>query len=150
MGVPEEPNGAELDALRNQLLTDLAGQAESDPLAALLVAQLSTPSPDRPLQSSGVDLQPLLLQVAEELRDCRGILDQLATALGACETCWGEEQECWMCRGRGGPGWRQPAEDEFRRWILPAVMMMTRRTRAPAHDHADPIPSRAQRTSEKD
>lgn len=39
---------------------------------------------------------------------CRDRLGQLAAALGACGLCWGDDQSCLSCRGRGRPGMVRP------------------------------------------
>jgi hypothetical protein len=44
----------------------------------------------------------------------------LARALGACE-CWGEQPECKMCYGQGGPGWALPHKPLFDRLVRPAL-----------------------------
>lgn len=55
------------------------------------------------------------------LADCQARLDGLALALGACPNCWGEDPECRLCRGRGGPGFLRPEAAAFRRLVLPAL-----------------------------
>ncbi|WP_425148541.1 hypothetical protein [Deinococcus sp.] len=56
-----------------------------------------------------------------ELRWSRALLDELALALGACPTCWGEESHCRLCRGRGHPGFLTPDPETFARLVAPAL-----------------------------
>jgi hypothetical protein len=53
-------------------------------------------------------------------------LDNLAKALGACDACWGEDNRCPSCRGKGKSGFFQPEQELFDRLILPAVKEATR------------------------
>jgi len=41
-------------------------------------------------------------------REATGRLADLAAALGACGICWGEDDGCPSCRGRGHPGAMRP------------------------------------------
>jgi hypothetical protein len=67
----------------------------------------------------------MLRRENEELREenqlLRERLDLLATALGACPECWGEEQACASCQGRGIPGSFKPDRDGFVAYVLPAI-----------------------------
>lgn len=47
--------------------------------------------------------------------------DILASALGACPVCWGEDGDCEMCRGKGVPGAYAPDKDAFVTYVLPVV-----------------------------
>ncbi len=66
-----------------------------------------------------------LIQENRELREenhvVRERLELLATSLGACPDCWGEDQACPICQGRGTPGSFMPARDAFVGYVLPAV-----------------------------
>jgi hypothetical protein len=44
----------------------------------------------------------------------------LASALGACD-CWGEQADCPICDGEGGPGWLPPDGQLFARYVRPVV-----------------------------
>jgi hypothetical protein len=56
-----------------------------------------------------------------ELNAVRERLDLLASALGACSVCWGEDGQCRICRGRGRPGFAIPDETLFEEFVLPAI-----------------------------
>lgn len=60
------------------------------------------------------------------LATCQARLDDLALALGACPNCWGEDPECRLCRGRGGPGFLRPEAAAFRRLVVPALEAASR------------------------
>ncbi|NUO07654.1 MAG: hypothetical protein HUU08_03085 [Candidatus Brocadia sp.] len=47
--------------------------------------------------------------------------DALASALGACPYCWGEDAVCEMCHGKGVPGAYVPNTNAFVEYVLPAV-----------------------------
>jgi hypothetical protein len=44
----------------------------------------------------------------------------LADALGACPRCWGDDELCPVCRGRGVAGGRIPDGELFDRYVEPA------------------------------
>jgi hypothetical protein len=45
----------------------------------------------------------------------------LASAIGACPECWGEDGGCELCNGKGVPGAYVPDTDAFVEYVLPAV-----------------------------
>jgi len=47
--------------------------------------------------------------------------DILASALGACLDCWGEDADCEMCYGKGVPGAYVPDRDAFVEFVLPSL-----------------------------
>lgn len=64
----------------------------------------------------------------EEIERLKGInrilfeqCEFMASAVGACPRCWGEDQECRECRGRGTPGAFLPHRASFAELVLPAV-----------------------------
>jgi hypothetical protein len=72
-----------------------------------------------------------LRQMAEdmyvELEELRERNDILATALGACYLCWGEDPACEICRGRGRPGASMPNGELFTKLVIPAARRLRRR-----------------------
>jgi hypothetical protein len=56
-----------------------------------------------------------------ELERLQQINDDLATALGACPLCWGEEPACPDCEGQGEPGSQRPDRALFFRLVAPAL-----------------------------
>lgn len=61
-----------------------------------------------------------------ELTESQERMSDIAAALGACGLCWGEDDTCPGCRGRGKPGHFAAAEPAPRIAEIPAV--------APAQD----------------
>jgi hypothetical protein len=57
----------------------------------------------------------------EDFDDALDELDDLAKALGACPICWGEDNRCEKCRGKGQSGFFKPDDRLFRILILPAL-----------------------------
>src|SRR5204863_5798 len=53
----------------------------------------------------------------EEHQNVTARLADLAAALGACGLCWGEDEFCPSCRGRGRPGMVRP-DPELRARLL--------------------------------
>lgn len=60
-------------------------------------------------------------QTFAELELCRGRIEGLAAALGACPHCFGSDPLCNTCGGAGTPGSRLPQPSEFERYVRPAV-----------------------------
>jgi hypothetical protein len=93
-----------------------------------LIAPESAPGEvgEPPLNSSPAVLE--LRQQAEsmfaELSQLRERNDVLAWALGACGLCWGEDEQCRACRGRGRPGFAIPDRQKFAQYVLPAARML--------------------------
>lgn len=66
-------------------------------------------------------LRKLLRAASRELKALDNRQRQLAAALGACAECWGQDFECDVCGGAGGPGWTDPDENLFDRYVAPAL-----------------------------
>lgn len=47
--------------------------------------------------------------------------NSLSSALGSCNLCWGENQDCPACSGNGYPGWRTVNKRLFNIYILPSL-----------------------------
>src|SRR5689334_17612194 len=45
--------------------------------------------------------------------------DSLSKALGSCPNCWGEDNDCSKCAGKGIVGWRNSNKRLFNRYIRP-------------------------------
>ena len=72
--------------------------------------------------------------LAGELERLQARVDALAAALGSCSECWGEDESCRWCRGRGSPGFMPPEPQEFARLVVPAVRMHARLVRLNRED----------------
>lgn len=66
-------------------------------------------------------LQRMARSMYAELEELRERNDTLASALGACYLCWGEDFECEVCHGRGQPGSLLPDRTLFSELVAPAV-----------------------------
>lgn len=49
-------------------------------------------------------LRKVARHLSKELETAHGLLADLAAAFGACGLCWGDDNTCRSCRGRGKPG----------------------------------------------
>lgn len=59
-------------------------------------------------------------RLQEDLEEAFDELDDLAKALGACD-CWGRDNRCPSCKGKGEPGYFKPEKELFNELILPAL-----------------------------
>ena len=62
----------------------------------------------------------MLEQALAELELARERLRSLANALGACRRCFGDDELCPVCRGRGHAGARPSDETLFAQYVAPA------------------------------
>lgn len=60
-------------------------------------------------------------QLAENLTHFQNFQDDMAHALGACPLCWGADNNCKVCRGRGVSGSMDSDPILFEELILPAI-----------------------------
>ena len=137
-----------MDEVTRLLLTQLADGGDGtsmaevvlqslgdDPLAAPLAAALrrnEAPEEDADVAArdeADPELAGLLERLYAELEVLRRRNELVARALGACRRCFGEDELCPVCRGRGRPGGRAPDEALFAELVAPAV---ERRTGRPA------------------
>ena len=66
-------------------------------------------------------LSATVRHLKQERNDLLDELDDLAKALGACDECWGEDNRCPTCRGKGKSGFFQPDKALFNKLIMPAL-----------------------------
>jgi hypothetical protein len=71
-----------------------------------------------------------------EIRMLRERCDLLASTLGACCLCWGQDPDCRACRGRGKPGYAIPDETLFGKFVLPAMRVLRAQKVKPNHPAA--------------
>lgn len=125
------------DAARQLVESQLAQQAAENPTMALLLQLMSTrramdstePAPD-----DRADTSDHAHALRAELARAHDLLDDLAAALGACAACWGADESCRACRGRGSPGWRIPDHALFDEIVAPAVKRRSRTHHAQGRD----------------
>lgn len=70
-----------------------------------------------------------LADLRQELADLREANDTVAAALGACRFCWGGDDDCRACHGRGRAGHLAPDPRLFAELVVPAVTRMRARER---------------------
>lgn len=74
---------------------------------------------DNPL--AGAVALSLLETARQETCDPAATLRFVATLVGACPICLGEDTVCRECGGSGGPGSRDPDAAALAAWIAPAL-----------------------------
>lgn len=80
-------------------------------------------------------------QIHQELEVLESRNDALAAALGACYLCWGEDEGCPVCRGRGRAGAFLPDRTLFVELVYPAVQRCRQhqtQVNAPSHKRVTP------------
>jgi hypothetical protein len=90
-------------------------------------------------------LQRVARSMYVELERLRERNDALAAALGACYLCWGEDEICEVCGGRGAPGSLPPDYQMFSVLVVPAVRRMQRRRAGAQTSPAVPKPGATDR-----
>ena len=105
VGAESEPPAAGNAAARPATGLDVAGTADERSAEAAALRALR-----RKIETLYVELEEL-----------RARNDALAAALGACYLCWGDDPECPVCGGSGGPGAASPDRRLFTELIAPAV-----------------------------
>jgi hypothetical protein len=70
------------------------------------------------------ELKNQIQNLQAEVKTLRDRCDRLASTVGACCLCWGQDPECRACRGRGKPGYAIPDESLFGEFVLPAMRVL--------------------------
>jgi hypothetical protein len=83
---------------------ELATALEADPIAAVFALSMMR--------------QP---QLQKQENDAAGRLVSVATIVGACPLCLGEDPLCTECLGEGRPGYRVPDREALLAWIAPPL-----------------------------
>src|SRR6476469_8860183 len=127
-------------------MADVVAQlAGDDPQAQEVVAALrqreslaaAAPGEDEPddFDDDVIDVGPtpedretadLLTRLYDEVEVLRARSDRLADALGACRRCFGDDELCPVCHGRGRPGGRAPDPMLFAELVAPATARVSR------------------------
>lgn len=94
---------------------------------------------DRDAAECPDELREQIQSLQVEMKAVRERCDLLASALGACCLCWGQDPVCRACRGRGKPGFAIPDEAPFEEFVVPAIRVL----RAQKAKHGGP-PASAQ------
>ncbi|MEN2786467.1 hypothetical protein ACFOKI_05630 [Sphingomonas qilianensis] len=133
--VIDPPEGAAPDPalLASQMMADLqASNPQLAMIAQMMQARAIVPSPvSEDLGEHVVELADRLAEAHRRIdamkksarrlyqshHEAQARLADLAAALGACGLCWGEDDRCPSCRGRGRPGMVRP-DPELRATLL--------------------------------
>jgi hypothetical protein len=109
------------------LSEQLSQQAGTDPIMAMLLQQMaSTPSAgieeeQAELRSRAERMTRKIERMRAELAAANAMAVYVARVLGACQRCWGLDQFCRGCLGRGRPGSAQPDVPALIDWVSPAL-----------------------------
>ncbi len=121
----------ENNLLYNKLIERVVSERPDLAPFAELFQQINTSNTKEP-KSKNIEAELKFRKLAsaaqilnEDFNDVLDELDDLAKALGACSTCWGEDNRCEKCRGKGQSGFFKPDEKLFRKLILPALKRIT-------------------------
>jgi hypothetical protein len=99
---------------------------EGDPrlrlLAPLIQARAAAPPPTpAPRAPTVEEMEHRLARLREAYLELREQYLRVATALGACARCWGEDPLCRDCGGAGTSGFFAPDHELFLCYVVPAV-----------------------------
>lgn len=125
-----------------QLQRDLAAAEEAERLEAQAELRLAERHEREESLRRRVD------ELTDQLDAAYGLLDDLAAALGACPACFGGDDACRWCRGRGAPGFTAPEPSLFNRLVRPAVVLFARLHRRVAPTVTTGPPSQRERTQQ--
>jgi hypothetical protein len=103
-----------------KLQRDLAAAEQAEALEAEEASRLA----ERQERAEGV--RHRVAELTAQLDAACSMLDDLAAALGACPDCFGTDDACRWCRGRGAPGFTNSDPDLFDRLVRPAVVRHAR------------------------
>ena len=105
--------------------------AQADPNIALISRFLELRGRRAAAQQEDADLDYVAIrnevheaQTEELYRELQGLRernDKLAAATGACYLCWGSDDECVNCTGKGRSGWAPPDQVLFDEIVKPAA-----------------------------
>ncbi|KGN39944.1 hypothetical protein [Knoellia aerolata] len=130
----------DVSALLQRVLPDPAGFAER--LLDQFVSRWGVTSAGRSGGSAAMDPEedagapPVVLAPRFVPHSLDALTDSnvlLASALGACD-CWGLQDDCVVCKGKGEPGWVQPDVELFQVFVGPAVARLADAGLADGHD----------------
>jgi len=86
------------------------------------------------------ELKEQIQNLQTEIKTLRDRCDLLASTVGACCLCWGQDPDCRACRGRGKPGYAIPDEVLFGEYVLPALRVLRAQKVKPNRPAAAPPP----------
>ena len=107
-------------------------QNGADPLTAMLLSRMLATPREAPVEKEEVvddelrdrevtQLRRALARARSELASADVMARYIAETFGTCDKCWGLNQLCSQCEGKGGPGYRSPDAETLRAWVEPAL-----------------------------
>ncbi len=146
--VPAKISLTEKDVTMNEMMTQLLAQqmgtAENggvdpeallnltqngDPMMAMMTTYLQQQKQNQKVESQVMeDYQRKLTKAHKAIRALReyalsaeGTLLYFGELFGACASCWGQDENCPECHGRGSPGSNQIDKEDLLSWVVPAL-----------------------------
>jgi hypothetical protein len=120
------PNSICRQKLQNLMNQTLAGSGAKAPEEEADVTDNETQEGERIETGRVQEYQQKFEGMRAELRWLREKNDEVTAALGACYLCWGENSQCEICGGAGGPGAFEPDQEKFSRLVTPALRRIRR------------------------
>jgi hypothetical protein len=80
-----------------------------------------TPVDDPDYEREMLRLKRIIARLKQSLASADVMARYIADIFGACPACWGLNQVCPHCHGKGKPGYANPDMEELRAWVEPAL-----------------------------
>jgi len=122
-------NAEQYDALQNGDPSPLIANNRLDPMMAAMLSSMMNkrdassdePEPRDDYEEALARAQKRIQHLKEQVAAAYTMANFIAETFGACRTCWGLNKMCPRCGGKGKPGFTEPAEEELRNWVEPAL-----------------------------
>ena len=102
-------------------LLRMAEQQQQREEEASALASLPAKKPKRKQDKKSARMLRMMHRLQEELEAAQVIAHHVGKIFGACPYCFGEDEDCEACAGRGAPGSTKPAKKELLAWVEPAL-----------------------------
>ena len=116
--------------LMEQIAQRISGQQQDPLIGAMLSSMMQNgreteagaeAGPDAGSEAELARWKAKVRRLRADLEAANEMLRAISNIFGACELCWGENQECPRCHGHGRPGSSVPIHDDLLRWVKPAL-----------------------------
>jgi hypothetical protein len=102
-------------------MVPLLRMAEQQREEANALATVPAAKPKRKQDKKSARMLRMMHHLQEELEATQVVMHHVGKMLGACPYCFGEDEDCEACAGRGAPGSTKPAKKELLAWVEPAL-----------------------------